>query len=103
MGGAAESNAAILEKEREENEILQRIEIDKQYRLAVTEDELNEKRNVDYRLRIAIFYIYVDVLGAPDRCAWKDTDGTIHTIRRALFLPESTRNVVAPGDDLLTI
>jgi hypothetical protein len=62
MGGAAESNAAILEKEREENEILRRIEIDKQYRLAVTEDESNEKRNVDYRLRIAIFYIYVDVL-----------------------------------------
>jgi hypothetical protein len=94
-GGAAESNAAILEKEREEIEILQRIEIDKQYRLAVTEDESNEKRNVDYRLRIAIFYIYVDVLGAPDRCAWKDTDGTIHRIRRALFLPEGKRNVVA--------
>jgi len=93
--GAAKSNAAILEKEREENEILQRIEINKQYRLAITEDESNKKRNVNCWLQIAIFYIYMYVLGAPDRCAWKDTDGTIHTIRRALYLPEGKWNVVA--------
>jgi hypothetical protein len=96
-GGAVESQTEteIAEKRKEDIARLQREEIDRNYLLAVAEDESKEKRNVDYRLRIAIFYIYVDVLGAPDRCAWKDTDGTIHSIRRALFLPDGKRNVVA--------
>ncbi len=75
---------------------LQREEIDKNYRLTVTEDELNKERNVINWLQTASrIYIYVDVLWAPNRCAWKGTCGAIHPIWSALFLSEGTRNVAS--------
>ena len=51
-------------------------------------------RDVQFRLRMAIYYVYVDVLGAPEKCEWKGTKGAICKILQMLGLDKARRNIV---------
>ena len=52
------------------------------------------KRDVQFRLRNAIFFVYVDVLDAPEATAWKGPNGTIRKIMVFLELREGQRGTV---------
>ena len=52
-------------------------------------------RNVELRLRMAIFYVYMDVFGAPEKCTWKGTDGAIKQIGDFLRLPRFKCQLIA--------
>jgi hypothetical protein len=52
------------------------------------------KRDAQFRLRNAIFFVYVDVLDAPEATAWKGPNGTIRKIMVFLELREGQRGTV---------
>ncbi len=52
------------------------------------------KRDVEYRLCVAIFYVYMDVLGAPEKFSWRGPNGACRQIMGLLELPEKQRAIV---------
>ena len=50
------------------------------------EDDNADLRNVEYRVHMAIYYMYMDVFGAPDECLWRGNDRVISLIVNSLFL-----------------
>jgi hypothetical protein len=51
-------------------------------------------RDVQFLLRVAIFYVYVEVLNAPDKNAWLGPGGTCRKIMEILKIEEGRRAIV---------
>ena len=50
-------------------------------------EDSESARTSELRFRMAVFYVYMDVLNAPDECEWKGRGGTVATIANILRFP----------------
>jgi hypothetical protein len=57
--------------------------------------DMRHPRSYECQLRAAIYFIYVEVLGAPPKCTWHTKGGTISDIVERLSLKETQRWMVA--------